>query len=189
MKVWRSNEGYDINEMNDGRWRWLTFDMDLSFSSYDNNTLLYALESRYDWVWNSGERYSNISDLEEYTELKGDRCIPLKNLLENTEFRQKFLDTFELYMDTIFSPEVVISKIDEMAWVIAPEIEEHMDRWSYHDTMLGKVWHSITGEKLNTDYYAKWQEEVDKLKEFAVKRPEYMKKYLDEYFEQYKDNE
>lgn len=92
-------------------------------------------------------------------------------------------------MDTIFSPEVVVSKIDEMAEVIAPEIEEHMDRWSYHETMLGEVWHSITGEKLNTDYYAKWQEEVDKLKEFAVKRPEYMKKYLDEYFEQYKDNE
>lgn len=185
MKIWRSNESYDINEMNYSKWRWLMFDMDLSFSSYDNNTLIYALESRYDWVWNSGER----SDLEEYNELNGNRCIPLKKLLENSEFRKKFLDTFELYMNTIFSPKVVINKIYEMARVIAPEIEEHMKRWSYHDTMLGKVWHNITGEKLNTDYYAKWQEEVDKLKEFAVKRPEYMKKYLDEYFEQYEDNE
>lgn len=165
------------------------YDMDLSFSSYDNNTLLYALQSKYGSGWNSGSRYKNIYDMENESESDIGKWIPLKKLLENEEFRQKFLDTFELYMDTIFSPEVVISKIDEMARVIAPEIEEHMDRWSYHDTMLGKVWHSITGEKLNTDYYAKWQEEVDKLKEFAVKRPEYMKKYLDEYFEQYKDNE
>ena len=58
-------------------------------------------------------------------------------------------------IDSTFAPERVIAILDKMQSELRPEIEEHLLRWSS-----------------DTDAVAKWESEVDVMREFALKRPD-----------------
>lgn len=159
MKIWKSTESSFVegnSEYSDGRWRWMLFDLDWGFNNYEYNVFEDERKSEEDWI-----------------------ITPIKSLLKSEEFKNQFIATFNNYLDTIFEPSRVVQKIEEMAFVIAPEIEEHLDRWTLQDNFIGKVLHKIKGvEPYRTD----WEEKVNKLKEFAEKRPEYIRRFLAEYF-------
>lgn len=170
MKIWRKiTKSDEPGEFNDGRWRWLLYDTDGGFNEYEENSLEIAINKVF---------YTQQSEDIESEDYIG-KCLPLGKLLENEEFKSKFLDTFNNYLDTIFSTEYVVDTIREMASVIQPEMDDQTERWGMQQNLLGLITDKIKGK---SEENMTWEEYVDNLVVFAEKRPEYIKKYLDDYF-------
>ena len=92
----------------DGRWRWLLFDLDNGFGygggskSFQDNTLL-----------------------------KANGTFLFRSLVRrNSEFRRQFINRFADHLNTSFTPQRVISIIDKMQAAINPEMPEHIHRWN-----------------------------------------------------------
>ena len=181
VKVWRSrNNALDVNEGNyeDGKWRWMLFDTDYSFNNYESIRLEYILNPNISLEHISeSEMWAYEMDIEW-------SFILIQNLFKNEEFKNEFVDTFNYYLDTIFTPENVVEKINEMALVLEPEIEEHFNRWELKPTKIRKLVNKLIGKENEevTDWKAYWKNEVDKLIEFAENRPIYIRQYLKENF-------
>ncbi len=118
----------------DGRWRWMLYDTDHGFgyagglNAASANTLNHAIQSGS----NSG--------------------FILRTLLENSTFRNRFINQAANHLNTIFRPEYVLARIEAMAAVIEPEIDEHIARW---------------GQPENREV---WEQNVEVLRNFARQR-------------------
>ncbi len=138
----------------DGRWRWILYDTDFGFSlfggrlGYLHNTLAQATEE-------NGQDWPNPSW----------STFILRTLLQNKEFKERFISRFADLLNTTFDPGRVKSLIDTLQQVYQPEIEEHQHRWYPH--------HSLP----------RWNSLVNVLHEFAEKRPHPVREHIIEYFE------
>ncbi len=82
----------------------------------------------------------------------------LRKLLENEFFRQKFVNRFADHLNSSFAPDLVVARIDSMQDIYQSEIYRHHARWRLTNS--------------------NWHEQVDRMKEFAQKRPDYLRDYL-----------
>ena len=99
----------------DGRWRWLLFDLDTGFG------------------------YSKSTSFQDNTLLKATGEFLIRSLFENSEFRVKFVNRFADHLNTSFTPMRVINIINEMQATINPEIPEHIQRWRVMEDSMD-VW-------------------------------------------------
>jgi hypothetical protein len=137
IRYWQSN--------NNGKWRWILFDTDRGFglfapNGFSHNTLEWATSkdgTGYNQPWST---------------------FFLRHLLGNLTFKYNFINCFADYSNTIFSPLVVINKIDSIKSKIELEIPRHGIRWGLYD--------------LN-----KWLDNVQDLRDFANQRIAYMRDY------------
>ena len=90
----------------DGRWRWVLFDADLSFSNASHDTLAAATTPSDDWP----------------------RVI-LGKLLNNPSFRSRFINAFSDHLSNTFTLIRASVLADEMRAVIAPLYPEQAARW------------------------------------------------------------
>lgn len=134
----------------DGKWRWMMYDMDLSFWEPSHNTLKAAM-------------YGDPNAPHILT-VGATSTILFRKILENEEFKKKFLERFDYIINVVFNKNRVINIIDEHAKRISTEIAFHSKRWG----------------KPETDT---WEESVEWMKEFAKERRGYLMKYLNEIFE------
>ena len=139
----------------DGRWRWLLYDTDFGFGlwehdkAYLHNTLKFALAE-------NGPSWPNPPSA----------TLLLRSLLENDEFRQKFINRFDYHITQTFYPPRVIGIIDSLASLIEPYIPEHSHRWCRGELTLSQ-----------------WKANVQIMRDFAQKRPCVMRNILIEYFD------
>lgn len=87
----------------------------------------------------------------------------LRKLLENPDFRQAFTARFCDHLNTTFRSERVAAAIEEKYRVLRPEMPRHLQRW-----------------RLSR---AKWEREVQIMRDFAAYRPEYVFQHLSAYFQ------
>lgn len=92
----------------------------------------------------------------------------LKELLENADFRKKFFSRFEYHLNSTFETKRVLAKVDELEATFKPEMAEHIARWR------------------TLDSYQDWEKQVEVLREFARKRPAYLRKELEKLKQLYK---
>ena len=141
IKYWKSDGG---------KWRWILYDTDFSFSGqwwawdvnnhYMNNSLNFVL---------SGNQ-SNWANAPWATFL-------LRNLIKNTEFKNKFVNRYADEMNTRFLPSDVVQHFNNIYEVILDEAPDHMQRWNSTDDPYYFVEHMIN---------------------FAVNRPLYAKEHI-----------
>ncbi|MCF8239524.1 MAG: CotH kinase family protein [Saprospiraceae bacterium] len=86
----------------------------------------------------------------------------LRQLLRNDQFRETFIRNFYDLLNQDFHPDRVIHRIDRFADQYRPEIPRHFDRWNL-DTI-------------------KWETQVAIMRQFARKRPGFMRQFLQEQF-------
>ena len=147
LKFWRPHT-------DTGRWRWLVFDQDFSFSLY----------SERDYTWNSLE-FSTDPDGPD-----GDdpwSTVIIGSLLDNQDFSNDFIQRFCSFINIIFDPARVKSQILDKKTVIANETPRHYAKW------FGFTLAEAAEE---------WGNRIEVLNEFADNRPEYMRQHLKEYF-------
>lgn len=104
IRFWRE-------QSEEGRWRWIVYDLDWGFFSLNDNTLSSVTYPEGTGIGN------NLS------------TTLLVNLLKNEEFKQLFLERFAYHLKYTFATERVIGLIDEMAATIEGEIPRHLQRW------------------------------------------------------------
>ena len=102
---------------NDGRWRWLAHDMDDTFSisnpNFDTNNLAIATAP-------NGIDYPNPAW----------STFLLRKMLENNDFKIDFINRFADLLNTSFLSSRIITKMNEMKAVLAPEVTEQSARWA-----------------------------------------------------------
>lgn len=150
-QVYKPNAPYG----HDGRWRWMVFDLDHGFGLFER------------------EEAAKSNSLKRATDANG-RSWPnppwstllLRTLLENSEFKNQFINVFADRLNTIFSPEAVVEKIEAMEKIYYPNIDNHIKRWNLHDKRIEN-----------------WLKEIEVMKTFAIERSKYIRQYIAEYFQ------
>jgi len=84
----------------------------------------------------------------------------LKMLMRNDTFATAFANRFCDLLNTTFTPENVIAMVDSFAALYRPEMALHLTRWNADKTV------------------EKWEKDVDVLRQFAIKRPDYVLHHL-----------
>lgn len=122
----------------------------------------------YDTDWGFGLHESHAwrnNSLAFHTEANGPRwpnppwsTFILRKLLENPAFEEAFINRFADHLNDSFSPERVNKRIDKFYDNLLPEMPRHLKRW-----------------QLETK---EWEGQVALLREFANRRPEYMRMHL-----------
>lgn len=133
-----------------GRWRWILYDTDWGFGlhnkkAYENNSLAFHTEP-------DGPAWPNPQW----------STLILRKLLENTEFKKRFIVKFTDYLNTSFAPETVLARIDEIYNTIKPEMPRHLKRWRLSER--------------------RWKEHVGRLRDFAEERVKHVRFHLSERF-------
>ncbi len=148
-KCWRSRT-------ENGKWRWLLYDLDYTFNSdgnndYKHNTLVHATQTNNpDWP------------------NPPHTTLILRKMLKNEMFRNDFINRFADYLNTILNYSVVNDQIDRMKELFEPEIARHITRWGGYGSTL----------KSKND----WEQNINVLQTFASRRPHYLNQHISEYF-------
>ena len=151
IKFWRYKTNAfqpDAPYGQDGRWRWLLFDTDFGFGlgkSFHYDTLTHALHQTGTSEWSS---------------------FLFRSLIANSEFRRQFINRFADHLNTSFTPQRVISIIDEMQAAITPEMPEHIHRWN-----------------IMRDSMDIWEKNVDVMRIFARERPVFVRQHILDFFD------
>ncbi|EZH66390.1 hypothetical protein DH09_10680 [Bacillaceae bacterium JMAK1] len=130
-----------------GKWRWALFDTDFGFalptteSSAMHNTLEHATNEASAWS-----------------------TFMLRSLLQNDEFRKEFINRYAHYLNTRFEANHVVERIDEFHAALAPEMQNHIERWN---------------EPVSLE---EWEDQVDILRDFAMNRQQFNRAHLAQHF-------
>ncbi|MNK14883.1 CotH protein [compost metagenome] len=113
----KKTDNYEPNAPHgqDGRWRWILKDTDVSFGlvgSYTHNTLAFATEE-------NGPSYPNPAWA----------TLLFRKMLENSEFKNYFINRFADLLNTTFLPSRLQTIYDGLKNNIASEIPKHIERW------------------------------------------------------------
>jgi hypothetical protein len=140
---WKKNVAYNPNapEGHDGRWRWMVYDVDAGFAA----------------SWGG-----NTPNINSYDVLTGDTWKTGKlfiSLLQNPEFRSKYMYRLETLLSSTLSSSATTEVIETMENLYAPEMPEHINRWGYPSNV------------------ETWQFYVQRMKTFALERPAYFSAY------------
>ena len=143
IKYWRP-------QTPDGRWRWIMFDTDWGFGlheprAYLNNSLAFHTEP-------DGPAWPNPPW----------STFILRKLLENEEFKTKFVNRFADHLNTTFEPQRIEYRIEEMHQTLIPEIPRQLKRWRLSEQ--------------------EWHEHVERLREFGRERQYYTRLHLMDMF-------
>jgi len=149
---WPCNN-YKIWKTNDPGSKWRFLIHDLDLS--------FGFSSSSSFTTKSLEHATNTENEWPYCECSN---ILFNRLLMNEEFKQEFLNRFVYHLKNTFNTNVILKKIDEYEDLFMPEMEENIQRWNYP-------------KDIET-----WQDEIDILREFAEKRPCYMKENIIAFF-------
>ena len=149
VQYWRNKTtAYEPNAAYglDGRWRWLLHDMDATFSFGSN-----------DFSGNSLAIATSVNTTSVNPEWA---TLVLRKLLENETFKANFINRFADLMNTTFLTSRIISKIDALKAIIAPEMTEEISRWSAPENL------------------SQWEVYLNRQKDFANARPTFQRDHI-----------
>jgi parallel beta-helix repeat protein len=151
VRIWK--------ERKDGKkWRWILYDTDNAFgaegpgtSRYQTNTLQLVtspVQNNVYPLWST---------------------LTFRKLIQNLEFKKKFIQKFSSYLNSIFLPDTILATIERFKSGINTEITHHINRWR-----IGGI---ING--LPPIYnYAEWERNIEKMKQFALYRLSYQRQHI-----------
>jgi len=141
FKFWRP-------QGDDGKWRYLLYDLDAAFKNVDFNALVRAStdtnSSGYSPHW---------------------ATLIFRKMLENEEFSQQFVARYEVLVNTIYSADSVVARIDEFEEIYIQELGRHIGRWNWPSSINN------------------WQQTLEAMRVFAQERPCVLKEQLEDFFD------
>ena len=109
IAYWRARTEYRPNAPpgQDGRWRWLPFDLDFGWGYADGN---------------QAHTHSTLNHARNNHGL-------FRSILEQPEFQSDFLIRFSDQLNTAFKSPRLLQELERLQGVIQPEMGRHMQRW------------------------------------------------------------
>lgn len=128
-----------------GKWRWMLFDLDWGMS---------------ETTWYKDYIYMHLLDPDGHGAegASMDNSL-IRKLLDNEDFRDRFISMYCYHLNTTFQPERTIAILESMAETIESEIIRQDERWRFPTV-------------------DKWNQQVEMLKEILTEKPEIAKKQL-----------
>jgi hypothetical protein len=104
VQFWRERVAYNPTapKGRDGRWRWMLFDLDMSFAQSSDNLLNFAINNQ----------------------------VILPALLQNDNYKSYFINRFADLLNTTFLPSRTTAVVDANKQKIESNIPEMIERWS-----------------------------------------------------------
>ena len=134
-----------------GKWKFIFYDFCWGFQNPGHETLAFRM----------GKTPSDVCSAKLFAAM-----------LQNKGWRDSFCRRFGELLNTAFAPERVSALIDELYGYVEPEIKREREKFN-KDTFMG-----VKQPNTNLGTYEGFQSEISKLKEFAQKRPEEIKRQL-----------
>ena len=145
----------------EGKWRWMMFDLDTGYGGFwsveepwNFNMLEYNTEPDGPWEGYLGHNHNSQA-----------ATFLLRKLLENEDYRIRFITRFADLLNTNFTLEEAIEKLDKMAADIRNEIPLQIGRWN-----------EIPSKE-------QWEAEIEYMREFARLRPNIQRNHILQYFD------
>lgn len=162
VKLWRNR--------NNGRFRWIVYDTDFGFglyglfapnyTTYTTNMILFCMGEGSVVNWSNGTATVSHYKFDEESKWK---TVLFASLMQNDEFKNKFLTKNLLLLNSRFLPAVVTAKFDSIAEVAYPE------------------YCAMRTKGTTTPDYAS-NSEVKTIKKFAEQRPANVLNHLASYY-------
>lgn len=134
-----------------GKWKFIFYDFCWGFQSPGHETLAFRM----------GKTPSDVCSAKLFAAM-----------LQNKGWRDSFCRRFGELLNTAFAPERVSALIDELYGYVEPEIKREREKFN-KDTFMG-----VRQPRTNLGSYEGFQSEISKLKDFAQRRPEELKRQL-----------
>ena len=111
---WPQNNVKGFRDVNDGKFHFVLFDLDGSFSTTTPFSTFFDKEN-YTFDTLHGYDYSTNQSIEGKRQTKDIKFVTLfKNMLQNETFRKKFIDTFCIVGGSVYQPSKVSAIVTEM---------------------------------------------------------------------------
>lgn len=171
FRIWRADQSG--TEYGDNKWRPVLYDLDEAFRFENYNTLEAVLTKDYDKEKLDDNRSRGYDDNREIIEA----------LMKNDEFYARFFERFDECLDTVFSSENVLEKIDAYEKLYSPEMDDHYLRWHITDGWLTTIKVKLGKGHTEKGVYSveNWEKTVEECKTFAKERPGNIRKYIELY--------
>lgn len=159
-EIWSSNSSWGHNiqmwkpKATGTKWRWILQDLDRSFTGVDDDLI---------------HKFTTSTSPSGYWWARK----PLRSLLENEAFGQKFAQRFTDHLYTTFHSRRVVTHIEKHKDLIDQEVPYHSERWAGTTSSYGNGIPSVSY----------WEGEVEELIEFANGRPGFLLQDIKERFE------
>jgi len=153
VKLWRPRT-------KEGKWRWILYDTDIGFGlyfDYTSDMITYAT-AEDSIAWGNPPEATFL----------------FRKLLENTEFKNEFIQRFASYLNTTFHPERVIRIINLKQAEIEPEMPRYIEKWKNHISEFRNMKFPSTMQE--------WKKNVEGMRIFARERPSYIRQHIIEKF-------
>jgi len=132
-----------------------------------------GMDGRWRWILfdvDHGFGYEDQYDSYEHRTLEVAEQIEydgflFSSLLKNEAFQIQFINSMADHLNTSFREERVVERINQMHALLQPVVEEHIHRW----------------RTMGDSFYV-WEQNVGDLREFALKRPDQIRRQLIERF-------
>jgi len=99
-------------DQNDGKWRWILYDMDWAlFNTWNNINLIFNPDGMGADLWIDTTLHVN--------------------LMKNDHFKEEFIKRYALYTSTYFNPERLLPIYDAMIAEIESEMPRQVERWPH----------------------------------------------------------
>ena len=134
-----------------GKWKFIFYDFCWGFQSPGHETLAFRM----------GKTPADVCSAKLFAAM-----------LQNKGWRDSFCRRFGELLNTAFAPERVSALIEELYGYVEPEIKREREKFN-KDTFMG-----VKQPNTNLGTYEGFQSEISKLKDFAQKRPEELKRQL-----------
>ena len=134
-----------------GKWKFIFYDFCWGFQSPGHETLAFRM----------GKTPSDVCSAKLFAAM-----------LQNKGWRDSFCRRLGELLNTAFAPERVSALIEELYGYVEPEIKREREKFN-KDTFMG-----VRQPRTNLGSYEGFQSEISKLKDFAQKRPEEIKRQL-----------
>ena len=154
IKYWRPNNA-------EGKWRWILFDTDLAFELNKSkcpghhNSIAYVMGV-------------NNCHLPLFDHGVMESTILFRKLIQNENFKNRFINRYVDLLNTNFSEKVVSNSIHNIHNKLEPEMNLHCKRWSSKEGI----------RSIET-----WESEISQLQKFAKERPDSIRLFLNQEFE------
>lgn len=160
IRYWRYT-GPDPSEEEgprDGRWRWLLYDVDFAFG--------HQLSTTFDMVeWTFGYTEEHPFLQEGRREDEQERFELNHRLMDSQRVRHELLQRFAVHLATTAREERALKLVERHAERIEGEMPRQIARWGRPESMEA------------------WRESVDRMREFARRRPEILRGHLLRFFD------
>ncbi len=152
---WPGNNYRRFRAINNGVWRFMTFDLDFSFGLFNHVP--------GGSTWNTGDASANalarsLDDSQVTWPNPQWFTLYFRKAVENDQFRTDYINRTADFLNVLFDPVRVNARISEFENRYQPEIQRHYDRWNSgwnpHATNVGN------------------------LRQFANERPQHMKQHI-----------